>query len=130
LRKYLADAGNSQTQRLHAPETPSTFIDLNRLRRGRGAGNRVQAVRGHAAALKAQQWSTSPQPKQGLLVNSDAGNGMVGNERPVLAEIHEFPLSAVELKLGMKTRPTDPESPPASVGAANANSPRVSKSQV
>jgi len=79
------------------------FIDLDRLRRSHGTHKRVQGAKGLAAALKAQQGPTGPQPEQSLLVNSDSLNGMAGNERPNFAEIHELPLGAVELKLGVKT---------------------------
>ena len=68
------------------------FIDLNRLRRSHGAII-VFRVKSLAAVLKAQQGSAGPQPEQGLLVNSDAGNGVIGNERAIFAEIHELPVA-------------------------------------
>src|SRR5688572_20604048 len=100
------------------------FIDLNRLGSSYGADHCVQVLKGPAAVLKPQQGSATPQPEQRLLVNSRAGNRMVGNERPVPAKIHELPVTAVELKLGMKTRDRRIRNHHiVAIGAANANRP-------
>src|SRR5262245_5408215 len=78
------------------------FIDLNRLGRSHRTHHRVQIVKSLTGALKAQQGATCPKPEQSLLVNSDARNGMAGDECPISTEIHELPLRAVELKLSVK----------------------------